>query len=639
MNTQNPWIGFAHPDHQADELEPLVRTLRYALIELQKFWVDVQSIPVFMSGLSTSSLEEIEKIFNWVIHSPDWSDEIESARLVCKLSQPESRKKIQEFARSVLCARAILDELKTKAANIGRDLKSLDEVWKKVNEAKPALERRKTEGALNFKRADLESSLAQAKREWIDTNSVLGFFARVSQETGAPLATQASEGVKVLRALETISKTPEMVRPWRNAHILEASQKIRLQAWRDRARPVLELRKRLETFFKLESDVALEDLARLAEALRAEGLFAQFKAPYKEALEKYRTLLHGGVALKMDSKNNGFQKAEKLKEWMSLIEQTRAFAMQSEAKQAFSPLFQGIDTDFASALEANAWAKTVREEFLSENTGAPMDGVSYAFDASLIEFVTQIPVDKIATAKELSQSAEAVAVLAHLESPLFQQGGAFSGMEQERKKRCWDYKKLLDVSSEIGLSPEIAMKELSEIAMRVEEAYFLIQRMESDKELHSFLKEIYAGVNTDLSVIEPCAAYVKAVKSFQFPSEIESSLLSAYGPQRLSDARSLAVRCMTRMSTLREHYRKLETATRDEVRSFARGKELESAPLVELMDRIQSALKNAQYLADVVAELRAKRDSGFIGLKVDRDPSDASHDPCLIPNHHESGGH
>jgi hypothetical protein len=430
-----------------------------------------------------------------------------------------------------------------------------------------------------------------------------------------------------------------MVRPWRNAHILEASQKIRLQAWRDRARPVLELRKRLETFFKLESDVALEDLARLAEALRAEGLFAQFKAPYKEALEKYRTLLHGGVALKMDSKNNGFQKAEKLKEWMSLIEQTRAFAMQSEAKQAFSPLFQGIDTDFASALEANAWAKTVREEFLSENTGAPMDGVSYAFDASLIEFVTQIPVDKIATAKELSQSAEAVAVLAHLESPLFQQGGAFSGMEQERKKRCWDYKKLLDVSSEIGLSPEIAMKELSEIAMRVEEAYFLIQRMESDKELHSFLKEIYAGVNTDLSVIEPCAAYVKAVKSFQFPSEIESSLLSAYGPQRLSDARSLAVRCMTRMSTLREHYRKLETATRDEVRSFARGKELESAPLVELMDRIQSALKNAQYLADVVAELRAKRDSGFIGLKVDRDPSDASHDPCLIPNHHESGGH
>jgi hypothetical protein len=195
------------------------------------------------------------------------------------------------------------------------------------------------------------------------------------------------------------------------------------------------------------------------------------------------------------------------------------------------------------------------------------------------------------------------------------------------------------VSGEIGLSSEIAMKELHEIAVRVEEAYFLIQRMESDQELHSFLKEIYAGIDTDLSVIEPCAAYVKAVKSFQFPSEIESSLLSAYGPQRLSDARSLVARCLTRVSTLHEHYRKLEAATRDEIRSIAHGKELEAASIVELMERIQSALKNAQHLADVVAELRAKRDSGLIGLKVDRDTADASHDPCLIPNHHESGGH
>jgi hypothetical protein len=639
MITQNPWIGFAHPDHQADELEPLVRTLRYALIDLQKFWVDVESIPVFKSGLSSSSLEEMEKIFNWVIQSPEWSEEIQSTRLVCKLSHPESRKRIQEFARSVLCVRSILEELKAKASKIGRDLKSLDEVWKKIGEAKPALERRKSEGAFDFKRAELESSLAQAKKEWFETSEVLKFFTRVSQETGAPLATQSFEGLKVLKALEAVSKMPEAVRPWRTAHVLEASQKIRLQAWRDRARPIVELRKRLETFFNLESDVTIEELTRLSEALRADGVFAQFKAPYKEALEKYRTLLRGGVALKVDSKNNGFQKAEKLKEWINLIEQSRAYAAQSEARQAFSPLFQGIDTDFASALEANAWAKSIRDEFLSESADIPIDGVSYTFDASLISFVTQVAEEKIPSAAQLIQSPETATVLAHLQSPRFQTGGSFSGMEQESKKRCWDYKKLLDVSHEIGLSSEIAMKELNEIALRVEEAYFLIQRMDADKELQSFLKEIYAGIDTDLSVIEPCAAYVKSVKSFQFPTEIESSLLSAYGPQRLSDARSLVARCLTRVSTLHEHYRKLEAATRDEIRSIAHGKELEAASIVELMERIQSALKNAQHLADVVAELRAKRDSSLIGLKVDRDSADASHDPCLIPNHHESGGH
>jgi hypothetical protein len=638
MKTQNPWIGFAHPDHQVDELEPLVRTLRYALIDLQKFWVEVQSIPVFKSGLNASSLDEMEKIFHWVLNSPEWIDQIQSSRLVPELSQPETRKKIQEFARSVLCVRAILDDLKVKVANTGRDLKSIDAIWKKLGEAKPIVDRRKAEGIEEFKRVDLVETLIQSKKDWSEINEVLKFFSRVSDETGAPQATQAKEGLKVLRALEAIAKMPEAVRPWRTAHILDASQKIRLQAWRDRARPILELRKRLETFFNLEANVTIDELTRIGEALRADSMFAQFKAPYKEALVKYRELLRGGVALKVDNKNNGFQKAEKLKEWISLIEQTKNFAQQSEAKQAFAPHFQGIDTDFASALEANAWAKSVRDEFFDESGIAPLDGVSYAFDTALIQFITQVPTEKIADCAKWSQTPEAERVQALLKAPALEQGGAFSLLEQERKKRCWDYKKLLDISSEVALSESVKMKELGEISQRLEEAYFLIQRIETDSVVQTSLKDVFKGIETDLSVIEPCAAYVKAVRSFQFPAEVEASLLSAYGPQRLDDARGLVARCITRITTLREHYRKVEIATRDEARSVAQGKDLEYAPIVELMDRIQGALKNAQYLAEVVAELRAKRDSGLVGLKVDRDGSDASHDPCLIPIHHESRG-
>lgn len=638
MKTQNPWIGFAHPDHQVDELEPLVRTLRYALIDLQKFWVEVQSIPVFKSGLNASSLDEMEKIFNWVLTSPEWSDEIESGRLVPELSQPETRKKIQEFARAVLCVRSILDDLKAKAANTGRDLKSIDGIWKKLGEAKPIVDRRKAEGIEEFKRVDLVETLIQSKKDWSEFNEVLKFFAQVSDETGAPRATQANEGMKVIRALEAIAKMPEAVRPWRTAHVLDASQKIRLQAWRDRARPIIELRKRLETFFNLEADVTIDELTRLGEALRSDSLFAQFKAPYKEALAKYRELLRGGVAQKVDNKNNGFQKAEKLKEWISLIELTKNFAQQPEAKQAFAPHFQGIDTDFASALEANAWAKSVREEFLNETGIAPLDGVSYAFDTALIQFITQVPTEKIADCAKWSQGPEVARIQALLQAPALEQGGAFALLEQERKKRCWDYKKLLDISSEVALSDSVTMKELNEISQRLEEAYFLIQRIETDSVVQASLKDVYKGIETNLSVIEPCAAYVKAVKAFQFPAEVETSLLSAHGPQRLDDARGLVARCIMRIATLREHYRRVEVATRDEARSVAQGKDLEFAPIVELMDRIQGALKNAQYLAEVVAELRAKRDSGLIGLKVGREGSDASHDPCLIPIHHESRG-
>ncbi len=637
MKTQNPWIGFAHPDHQVDELEPLVRTLRYALIDLQKFWVEVQSIPVFKSGLSASSLEEMENIFAWVLSSPEWNEQIEATRLVSELTQADSRKRIQEFARSVLCVRAILDELTLKAASTGRTLQSLDAVWKKIGEAQSIIARRQEEGVSSSRRADLEASLTCARKDWSEIHDVLKLFAQVSEEIGAPRATHSQEGLKVIHALETIAKMPQAVRPWRTPHVLDASQRIRLQAWRDRARPIFDLRKRLETFFNLEADVTVDELTQLAETLRSDSLFAQFKAPYKTAVEKYRALLRGGVALKVDSKNGGFQKAEKLKEWISLIEQTRSYAIQSEAKQAFAPHFQGIDTDFNSALEANAWAKAVRDEYFTEDMDSPLDGVSYAFDTALIEFVSKIPEEKIALATSWSQSAEAARVLALLKSPLFEKGGSFAGIELERKKRCWDLKKLLELASEIGLSDSIAMKDLSEISARVEEAYFLIQRIETDKVLQASLKEVYAGIETDLSLIEPCAAYVKSVKSCRLPTEVEASLLSIHGPQRLGDARSLVARCFTRIATLREHYRRLEVATRDEVRSFTQGKELESAPVVDLMDRIQSALKNAQFLAEAVAELRAKRDSGLIGLKVDRDSSDASHDPCLIPIHHESG--
>jgi len=345
------------------------------------------------------------------------------------------------------------------------------------------------------------------------------------------------------------------------------------------------------------------------------------------------------VALKMDSKNNGFQKAEKLKEWISLMEQVRTFAAQAEAKQAFAPHFQGIDTDFASALEANAWAKSVRDEFLTESGETPLNGVSYVFDSSVIEFILTIPQERIAAAAQWSRSPESALMQTILESAAFAEGGSFSTMEQERKKRCWDFKKLRDIAEAIDLSVDVPMKALSEITLRTEEAYFLIQRIESDPALQASLKDVYAGMDTDLSAIESCAAYVKAVRSFQFPAEVEGSLLSAYGPQRLSDARSLVFRCQSRVATLHEHFRRLEGATRDEARRFSQGKELEFAPLVDLMDRVQMALKNAQYLAEAVSELRAGRDAGLTGLKVERDGSSASHEACLIPTHHESGSH
>lgn len=597
MENNQPWFGFADADHQADELEPLVRTLRYALIDLQKFWIEVQSIPVFMNGLKVCSMEEIERIFQWVLSTPDWNEKIDHPRLVPEIADAATRKKILEFSRSVLCSRALIDELQSGIASPARDTAGLEKLWGQLSEARAICER---QSAGPLKSTDVEEKKRKATIAWQKVRALQEFFARVTEKTGAPLAADAHEAECVLKALECIQKMPEKIRPWRTRQILDPSQKIRLQIWRDRARPTLELRRRLETFFNLEADVSVGELKTLAQALKAEGVFAQFKTPYREALAKYRGLLRDRVALKVDGKNTGFQKAAKLEEWILLTEQTEAFSRQAEAKQAFAPHFQGVDTDFDSAIEANAWSQTLRDELM--------------FESAFFEFVTQIPVERISLASSLVQDPECEAVRTLLSDEELKQGGSFARLEAERKKCSLDFKRLQEIVTAIGLESKIPFSGLQEIAERVEETFFLLRRIESDTELRNSLKEAYAGIETDLSVIEPCAAYVKAVRTAQLPESVEVSLLTVYGPQRLSDARELVQRCLTSMAVVREHYRKLELATRDQVKAVSHGKALEAAAVVDLMDRIQRALKEAQHLAECVAELRRRRDSQRTGL-------------------------
>ena len=49
--SDHPWCAFAHPDFRTDEYEVLIRTVRYFSIHLNKFWIEVQSFPLFLNTL------------------------------------------------------------------------------------------------------------------------------------------------------------------------------------------------------------------------------------------------------------------------------------------------------------------------------------------------------------------------------------------------------------------------------------------------------------------------------------------------------------------------------------------------------------------------------------------------------------
>ena len=54
-------------DHEAQ-----LRMLRFASIDLQKFWVDIQSFPVFLNTVKGASIQELGVISEWMQASPAW---------------------------------------------------------------------------------------------------------------------------------------------------------------------------------------------------------------------------------------------------------------------------------------------------------------------------------------------------------------------------------------------------------------------------------------------------------------------------------------------------------------------------------------------------------------------------------------
>ena len=371
---EHPWRLFASADLANEDHELLLRALRFAAIQLSKFWIEVQSFPLFLNLFNTTSFAEVEAILQWLHTGRAWSISGTQARLIPLFLQVANRQTLLSFVRNVRSVRALqktLSERRVPAAAFQPlSLPLLQE----------AIELVRAHQFENHSPQDLVRTLERRKDRLDQIRLIQSFFHTLSERAQFPPVLDFGRARATFSAVETFKRTSEDLYDWRHLRVLGVGQRVRIKAWKDRAKPLLEMRRRIEDHFERspERAVSPEILRDLATALTTGGLWRRFKAPFREAKEAYRDLLRGTKGkLPVGTQETSLQMAERLQEWATYIEQCRIFEENAEARAIFGRHFQGIDTDFLRAEEANAWAAQVRADLGHDEFGELL--ITYLF--------------------------------------------------------------------------------------------------------------------------------------------------------------------------------------------------------------------------------------------------------------------
>lgn len=582
----NPWRGFAHPDHREEDLEPLRRTLRFAYIQLNKFWVEINSFPVFMNEMKGSSLKQIERLFDWFQAAPSWSAKVSQSRLVPELVQEASRKRLLDFTSRVVRARQLREHLG----------KSLNSKWKSEAEMNASIKRIEEASRLAIGLGLESEGLPQAENRIRELSvklerncRVQAFFARLSSECALGVeASRLSEAQRVFQVAEIARITPLSVWRWRKLPVMSAQNRPRILAWQERAAPLAEARLRVEPKFRTTQRVASAQLRLLAEKIGGGGVFRAMSSEYKDAVRRYRELLRLGPNQK-PPKETPAEMAEHLGDWAGYLERKAQIEDGAEAKALFGMHFKGIDTDFAGALEANSWAACVRGELESEDKGVEAD-----FCSRLAEALFEAPQEKLAQAAEHCSGPNRQAIQVILAQPEYASGCEFAAVACDDEARWMEATRLRDQLVALGVKAATRLGDLPELASSVAELRELLKQLEAMPEPRAAFKTAYAGEHTDLGLLASAQDYIDFVYEAGLTEGLRNSFLSSHGPQRLTDTRRLVAPALAGMAHVKEHFRRLAAATHGQSR------ELETLPLLDLMTRIQHALKHPELLAEQV---------------------------------------
>ena len=592
----NPWQGFAHSEHRADEYESLLRTLRFAMIQLNKFWVEINAFPVFMNELKGASIREIERLLVWLETSPRWADVLAQPRLIPELKQPAVRAALAEFSECVRRSRALRGAMTELQFSEFLGISALQEAQPHLGSAISLFRHLSLDQG---RPGDVDARIADVTTRLSRNHRLQGFFSRLAKDCGIPEAMSLREAGRVFQVADYVRRTKNETLSWRKPQILGSNQRIRIEAWADRARPSIDARKKLGAHFKLGAAVDSERLRSIGAALRGGGAFRLFNGSYKEALKHYHDLVMLDPSSKSPPKESVDAMANQLCEWAAYLEVKTAFEGNPEARAFFAPSFKGIDTDFQGALAANAWAASLRCELKIDDASTQEGARDAAFCAQLIEWVFNAPDLKLHAVAAICSGEEARACQGILLETEYAAGREFTQIASEDQAKLLESTRLRDHLTVLAWREDVPLSRLLELRLLLEERLSLVRRLDAWDQAKVTLKNFFAGEDTDLLPIEAARAYVEYIEAAALPESLRNSFLTAYGPARLLDTRSLVAPAQNGLAQVKDHLGRLDVATHGQSRM------LENDPLLDLVTRIQFALKHPQALGEWVEKMKA----------------------------------
>ncbi len=594
--SEHPWRGFAHFEHRNEDSESFVRLMRFVGIQLSKFWVEVQSFPVFLNGLPNLSLAEVETIFNWLSSCPNWKESVQQPRLIPSLISADSRKAIFDFARDVKSARILQEKLSSQISSELLSAQLIDSGGALLGQGTDCVRHYELG---TWTRRDLIQKIEFLKKRVSHIKMMREIFDALSRDEGVPKIDRPTEAKAFLEGVELLSKLPRNLIAWRNSKVLASSQFVRLQMWKDRARPLIETRKKLATLFRLDQVKNSEKLREIAFQLSSGGLLRGFSAPYQRAVKAYQDLVRPELAAQSKKTVTRLQMAENLLEWANYLEQSKAFEDQSDLRVVFGSLSQGLDTDFNSSILVNIWASGVREKLKPELSEFARKWIEVLFSASeksmdqMISMVEAIESDALSTLQS---------------DPELLKDRELASVQAQDEKELSDLTGLLNIILRVSYQEQGLLLGLESCRMMVEEFAFLTKRMEEIPELKTAFRSSFRAIDTDLTLIDQALSYIQVVENAAIPEGLRDSFLAAQGPQRIEDSKGLLNGALNSLAAVRDHLDRLNEATRGQIQEWVQG----SIP--DLMTRIQSALKQPSLLPDWVEYLRCQNEASIRGL-------------------------
>jgi very-short-patch-repair endonuclease len=359
------------------------------------------------------------------------------------------------------------------------------------------------------------------------------------------------------------------------------------------------LKARVAADFRLNSLPPISELQSAVETLRDSGFFERiFGARYRTALRLYRSTVQQGTVRRKRAP------AEELGRLVEFLSQKQALENDTELRGAAGASFRGLDTRWQDLLAIWRWGAKVQQSFAAEN------GINRRCSEVLLRGDLAVLIKIRALAKQ-DGGMQALKKFVELS------GGSREPVEVVRETAYakLDRTNVLALQLiELGLQPTVALGELPHIARKVRDLNATIDGL-SRPESQRLLKNLDGPAASAASTLQLAAAFVEKVGGAKIPEATRRAVFGGSARRVIDLLKKHAGQLTDALNKAANHKRAATELGRIRPERWVGHADLNSAPIGELIGRIDYALANRQALQPYLQFLRIeeKAKSGALG--------------------------